>query len=199
MQGEGGACPPGAGPQVTCPACGEVFVSAVRGRGSPRASTQGDAFCSKPPSRTLSSAFEMDDCAPDAAAGATLTVSASTVGDWTCLDNYPGSPCAPYPLVASDTPRDNDELAAAFVQLRTGAKRPPPLGAAAPGPDVGVDVFVADDPRVHAEAQRRRVLDEHGFRFRRDVCVLLETSALAPPAGDADHDEDLLRPAELAW
>lgn len=177
---------PGAGSPVTCPACGEVFVSPVR------ASTPDDGcgICSKAASHHLSSAFEMDDCAPEAA-GATLTVSASAVGDWSALDNYPGSPCAPYPLIgAANTPRQKDDLAAAFVELRTGGSLPPADGAGA---------FVADDPRVHAEAERRRAVDEHGFRFRRDVCVLLETSDHAPPPGETHAEEDLLRPAELAW
>lgn len=174
-------------------------MSPVRARSSPRASTLDDGcgICSKPPSRNLSSAFEMDDCAPEAAAGATLTVSASAVGDWSsALDNYPGSPCAPYPLIGSaSTPRQKDDLAAAFVELRTGGSVPPVLGAA----DGAAGEFIADDPRVHAEAQRRRAVDEHGFRFRRDVCVLLETSALAPPPGEVHAEDDLLRPAELAW
>ena len=191
---ENEAAVPVTGSQVSCPSCGVSFtVDQANIKGSPRESTGGGCGeMSKQPSRNLSSAFEMDDCAPDTAAGSTLTVSASAVGDWSCLENYPGSPCAPYPLVAAEAgPRPTDELAAAFVELRTG-------GRASLDDEAGS--FVADDPRVHAEAQRRRVHDEQGFRFRRDVCVLLETSANTPEAAlEPETEDDVLRPAELAW
>eukprot|EP00892_Ulva_mutabilis_P001012 jgi/Ulvmu1/10911/UM007_0088.1 len=184
---------PVAGPQVTCPACGACFMHGHAAAPSlPRADSAADVgAASQQASQQLSSAFEMDDCAAEL--GSALTVSASAVGDWSGLDNYPGSPCAPYPLIAGgSTPGTKDDLAAAFIELRTGSKRV--------SLDEAAGSFVADDPRVHAEAQRRRVEDEHGFHFRRGVCVLLETSAHSTAAApEPEAEDDVLRPAELAW
>lgn len=138
---------------------------------------------------------------------------------------YPGSPCAPYPLIA--TPRNQramSELALAFQELRvrgscsnvgSGGAGSSNTDGAALGPRCGrlslprpgqpahtsTDSFVADDPCVRAEEVRRKLEDTQGFHFRGDACRLVESSGLLDIQGaeEPSHETDMHQPADLAW
>ena len=139
---------------------------------------------------------------------------------------YPGSPCAPYPLIA--TPhhqRAMSELALAFQELRTrGASSNNGSGTGGAGNSLteagalaqrsgrlslpkGVQVgsttdsFVADDPCVRAEELRRKLEDSQGFHFRGDACRLVESNLRASqaPAEPSAEGPLMHQPADLAW
>lgn len=138
---------------------------------------------------------------------------------------YPGSPCAPYPLITtSQHHRAMSELALAFQELRTrgsysntgsatgGAGSSLPEGGGMPrsgrlsmprGMHVHLasDSFVTDDPCVRAEELRRKLEDSQGFHFRGEACRLVETSLRERQQSRDDpvQDPHMQQPADLAW